>query len=544
MASDEYETAPRGWSAWVLLPLLLTWPVLWALLGSGFTGDDWNFLALARHGGGPLGFYLHDHFFTYMYRPVAMGLWWISAALLGDTAWGHYAVNLMLHGVNASLVAVLVRAAGVATRLAVLAGVAFALHPVGAGTTVWLSDRFDLLATLGTLCALRVLVTYDATRGTRRAWALAALALASAVAAGSKETAIVLVPAAGLWLLMQPLAWRPRLAAGVALTLPFAAFLLARRAVLGSWGGPVLDTEPLQAFAGGSWAWLLQWPLVLSGTAARWSSGMSWPLLLCAAMGAVLLCGLWRAHPRCRIQILMCLTLAGATAVVQAPVTHMALVGEAPFVVVTNLRFYYLAMAAVFVALALAANTLLIGGQAPGRHWNLLGALLPLVLLVPWIGHSWAIAHSWKADTANAARLATVHGAAAVLRSLTRAPTPDCVILLLGAAPHNPDFAGFSDTLSKAQLAPGNPAFDCVVMAEAPPWVALTRVESIGAHPALRHRPIGEGRSGPQRVGPLAFHFPAALEPADERMLAPRTFRWDGERFVEQFHGQPGEAAR
>src|SRR5690606_20206017 len=120
-------------------------------------------------------------------------------------------------------------AAGARTALAIAAGTAFALHPVGAGTTAWLSDRFDLLATLGTLCALRVLATWRYRHGASRRWGLAAMALAAAIAAGSKETAIVLVPAAWLWLLLQPLAWRARAAAAVAVALPFAVFVLARR---------------------------------------------------------------------------------------------------------------------------------------------------------------------------------------------------------------------------------------------------------------------------------------------------------------------------
>src|SRR5690606_20816069 len=120
--------------AWWLVPLLAPWLVLWPLCGAGFTGDDWSFLALSRHGDGPLGFFLHDHSFTYLYRPVAMSLWWGSTALFGAEPAGHYVVNLLLHGGNAALVALLVRAGGGGRALALGIAVLFALHPVGAAT--------------------------------------------------------------------------------------------------------------------------------------------------------------------------------------------------------------------------------------------------------------------------------------------------------------------------------------------------------------------------------------------------------------------------
>src|SRR5690606_12141068 len=270
----------------------------------------------------------------------------------------------------------------------------------------------------------------------------------------------------------------------------------------------------------GTLAWLARWPEALAGPGAPMLAG----LLLSAAGVALFLVALARPRrraaapgPRPGALLLAAPVLACAAAAVQAPVARLALANEAAFAITTNLRFYYLALAALAVTLGLAITMLRAGAgdagaaatpsaRAGGRRIVAALGWATAALAVAWWGpRSLQLAEAWRGDTANAARLATVRAAARAVAALE--VRPGCVVVLRGAE-SNPDFAGFSDTLVKAQLPKQAAAIDCLVYGSTPPWVALTRRGALPGFEGWPQRTIAGGRKGPQAAGSLAFHFP------------------------------------
>lgn len=161
----------------------------WPLSEAGYFADDYTMLALVRHSENPLWFFVADPFFTYMYRPVGMSLWWISEASFGNLSVAHYVINLVLHAAVACGLGLLVHQATRQTRIAVGAGVLFALNPGTLKVATWLSARFDLLAGIFTLFAL--IAAGRAISGRGRWWEVLLLVTAAAL---SKEVTLLLLP--------------------------------------------------------------------------------------------------------------------------------------------------------------------------------------------------------------------------------------------------------------------------------------------------------------------------------------------------------------
>lgn len=185
------------------------------------------------------------------YRP---GLMLVNAALRAAFGWeplGYHVFDLMLHAVNGLLVALLVRQMargfGVARpeRLAFASLLLFALHPIGVEDVPAIARVSDLLLAAFFLNALlvvgalerpRVATGPGAGRSAARRMLLFALAFAPALA--TKETGILLVGVAPLYVLLLRADLRPadRVRRALVLAAPAAAiaagFLLVRAAVL------------------------------------------------------------------------------------------------------------------------------------------------------------------------------------------------------------------------------------------------------------------------------------------------------------------------
>lgn len=158
------------------------------LNGAWFHRDDFWLLSLARHTTNPLYFWTYDHSAFYFFRPVAMTLWWCSVALWGSEPTAHYALNALLHGAVALSFGLWMRAFARSSTVGGLAIVFYAVHPVAVRTTMWLSDRFDLLAS-GSVFAACALFLHPSDSKLRRA----ELCLLTLSACLSKETGFVLL---------------------------------------------------------------------------------------------------------------------------------------------------------------------------------------------------------------------------------------------------------------------------------------------------------------------------------------------------------------
>jgi hypothetical protein len=139
------------------------------------------------------------------FRPLVVLSFWLDAVLAGNRPGFSHAVNLALFLVNILLVFSICRHLAKtlesprASWRAFWAALIYAIHPVMVESTVWISGRFDVLATTCILGATRVYLS-------RRPghWRLIGFGLLSFLALLSKETGIMLLPGIFcLWLAVE-----------------------------------------------------------------------------------------------------------------------------------------------------------------------------------------------------------------------------------------------------------------------------------------------------------------------------------------------------
>jgi tetratricopeptide (TPR) repeat protein len=133
-----------------------------------------------------------------VYRPLTTLSYLFNYAILGnarDPA-GYHAVNLILHWGNALLVYALVLPLLGGAWPALLAAALFTAHPIATEAVTNIVGRADLLAAAAVLGGALLHRTAAQVIGWRRAAALVALFVAAALGLLSKESAVLLLPAA------------------------------------------------------------------------------------------------------------------------------------------------------------------------------------------------------------------------------------------------------------------------------------------------------------------------------------------------------------
>jgi len=227
----------------------LRWPVLgsallflavathWPVRKGFFQTDDFIWLRLA-HWPSVLDSFIGNQGSNLAYRPIFRLSTYLDALAFGRNASAWHFHNVVLHALNALLLAALLRAWRLPFALAGGTALLFVLAPLSGESVNWISGRGSLLCFTFTLIALWRWTA--ALRDGRRPWA----ALAWMVVAGMSYEAAIVVPP--LLLCLTPLlcrrfglSWR---AAAQNLLLAFAcfaAFWLIRSALLGSLTGVV-----------------------------------------------------------------------------------------------------------------------------------------------------------------------------------------------------------------------------------------------------------------------------------------------------------------
>jgi len=124
-----------------------------------------------------------------VYRPVTFGSYWLDHLAWGRDALGFHLANVVLHALNAALVAALALALGCGPAASLAGGLLFAVHPVHQEAVAWIASRADLLVTTFGVATVLLALT-DRTRP--RPWLVGAIAVTSFAAAGSKEVGVTL----------------------------------------------------------------------------------------------------------------------------------------------------------------------------------------------------------------------------------------------------------------------------------------------------------------------------------------------------------------
>ena len=154
---------------------------------------------------------------TQQYYPVVHSAFWLMHRLWGDGTTGYHLVTILLHATSAYLVVVAL------TRLAVpgalLAGFAFALHPVHVESVAWMTELKNTLSTVFYLAAALSYLRFDERRAARdwyRAAAFFLLALCSKTVTATLPVALAII----IWWTRGAITWRRDLR-------PLVPFLLA-----------------------------------------------------------------------------------------------------------------------------------------------------------------------------------------------------------------------------------------------------------------------------------------------------------------------------
>jgi tetratricopeptide (TPR) repeat protein len=261
---------------------------------------------------------------TQQYYPVLHSSFWLEHQLWGDAALGYHLANVSLHAVAACLFALALRR--LAMRGAWLAGLLFALHPVGVESVAWISEQKNTLSTVFYLAAVHAYLSYAARRERkeRGVWSIYLLATALFVFALLSKTVTATLPAALLvvvWWQRGRLRWKkdivplvPWLGLGAAAGL-FSAWV--ERTYVGAEGTAFQLSAAERCLLAGRAIWFylgkLLWPADLMFIYPRWQLAASsvWPVLFpVAALG--LLAGCWLLRRRTRAPLAAALFFIGS----------------------------------------------------------------------------------------------------------------------------------------------------------------------------------------------------------------------------------------
>lgn len=176
-----------------------------------------------------------------LYRPLTVASYALNYAVHGVRPGGYHFVNVVLHALATALLVVLVFEVFKEMRVAFVAGLLFAVHPIHTEAVSGVVGRAELMALLGTLACCwgyeRARLAAFAGKGVMWGWMAFAVA---AYLAGmfSKETGVVAPALILLWELLLPTRrWllkgdRKAVALGICLALAFGLYMFMRSEIV------------------------------------------------------------------------------------------------------------------------------------------------------------------------------------------------------------------------------------------------------------------------------------------------------------------------
>lgn len=523
--------------------------VFFPALSSYFFTDDFEFLAISRYISNPLTFFNNDHFpGSSYYRPLGMLWWWLTYKLFGIQYELHNLLNMLIHIGNVYVLFRIFSLIRADFKLNILLALLFLVHPLTTSTSMWLSDRFDLLATWFILLTIYWFLRYRL-EGTRIAYfsALATCILASL----SKELAYFtpLIVTIIAWY-MQPNAirtWRIKLSEvapfyGVVLlvfTVRYALLRGTEKHLLG-------DNSLFTVLLGGVWHWLNFLPDLYTFYTdfSQWNItvGILLPVTTLILAGLSLL-----AFPMLRGKswgvITLGLTIIMVPAVLQAPVTFTSFVDHSKdgfaLTNLVNSRLYYLS----FVGVLLVAQQLLTVACSTftNPESNLIVIRLVYFLLFTQIviygSLSHLLGHGWSKLTNGRARV-VVEQTRLALETLSL-PKEGCKLYILNT-PDSPSdslyFRDSSDSIIKAIAPQHSRIIHCLVLTEKTPWFQLMLREDMKTMQTapLRKAIVAGQPFSPTLIDNLAFVY-LNMSDSVEAALDPNAMfiEFDGQKYVD-----------
>ena len=505
-----------------------------AAFSAYFMLDDFGMLAIARFLDNPFEPFWHNHIPGGLYyRPLGMLFWWLSERALGTDAAAQYLVNLALHLVGAAALWRFTSKLCESQWAGILVAACFACHPIGFGTTLWLSDRFDLLALPLGFLGLHQVLEFSRSASSRAIWLALPLLSASLL---SKEIALAFFVSSMMLCLCadRQIGWQARFRACAILCVPIAAYFLVRSVVLPNPSAESLFSikQPLHLLADGLGHWatggfdfLTCWQRL-----GGWKKGAAFAGV--SVVVVLLLVSTTRPWSiRRKNAVLAGLSLCATTALLQWPLlgNFSVRISEASPVLdlVVNSRYFYASLAGFLIAIAGFLMPVL-------ERWK--GARIGIafasaLLVVPWLLSDQNLARRYRNETHKQQEL--VEAALASIGK-SRLPATNCQIYLLDT--QNWTFGWISDEAVKATYPDLARIESCLVQTEHTPWYHIARRDSIdpgGLRPMTLVRGQDESQSA-QRIGRGRF---LALNldddngvPADSQALF---LSWQTGRFVD-----------
>ena len=509
-------------------------PFFPALTGYFYT-DDFVLLCISRYVGNPLLFFIQDHFpGSFFYRPFGMSIWWLSYQLFGLNSTLHNLLNLSLHLLNTFVFyLMLVELLGRRYRVIIyLSSLLFLYHPISISTTLWLSDRFDLLATLFILLAAYFFLRFLSDRDGR--YFICSL-FSALLGMWSKETAYVLP------LILTSVCLTPGgsdLKEGgskkVILLMPYyllGIFLYLLRFLL------LRGTETyfyqrgiLQTLWKGFFNWI---HFFVESFSYHYSFLESGYLLKYGLIGwfflfmALLLLSIKRRLAIPWRVFLLGLTMLWMPVFLSAPVmslsTFLSPGQEFSFFLLAQGRFYYLSLIGVLFILTSSffLPFQLFKRQGLPRLYSTLIMFVLISISLFYLFSSFSLSRKYRDFTETHVRpfveLAT--------RTISPSVGKGFKIYFLNTSKSPHGFREFGDAMLKATTPKDSNIIHCLIFTEKPPWYNFVLKEDI---PAMRISPLQnmifrKREFPPLRVGEVAYYyfiFPDAERIAkDERAL-------------------------
>ena len=505
-----------------------------AAFSAYFMLDDFGMLSIVRFLDNPLEPFARNHIpGGIYYRPVGMLLWWVSERWFGARAFAHYLINLLLHAAVAGALGFLVARFCDNRWAGLIAAACFVLQPIGVGTSLWLSDRFDLLALFFAMLGLRAALDFSR-HGGRQSLCLMLGFLGLGLL--SKEIALACFAAAVVICLRpeDPSRIRQGMLACLALSFLLVVYALVRGLVL-----HFPAASPLMV-ADGVMATLT---LGLANWTAGWidylflASRLSGYKLMLSIGGFILilviaLLAMRQPWSRGRQQAMFAgMALWISTAVLQAPLlAHFGVhFNDNSTIIesVVNSRYFYASLAGFLIVLAALLTPLLM--RALWSRKVLLSALA--LMMVPWLSTSQSLAHRYRNETRQ--QQALVQAANRAIAAL-EVPARGCQIYLLGTS--NEPFGWISDEAIKATHPQLERIAHCLIQTEHTPWYHIATLEDIDSG-SLRPLSFARGADQVAVLQPIGrAHFLILNLDAGARIPAhsnARFFDWQEGGFVD-----------